>query len=98
MNPDDPGVIRGQAGAACHVVNLPIDLDVQFARIAHREARTPTRSFPMPEDAVLAWRDRFQVPTAGEFAGEDTPSAPPGWETWLEWAVDRWPTLDPSTG
>lgn len=84
--------LANAAGAPCQVVYLPVDLDVQLARIAHREATTP-RTFPMPEAHVVAWRDEFQAPDAAELAGDDSPSPPPEFETWAEWAVARWPTL-----
>ena len=37
------------AGAACQVVYLPVDKDVQLARIAHRQATVPHQTFPMSE-------------------------------------------------
>ncbi|WP_329000817.1 ATP-binding protein [Kribbella sp. NBC_00709] len=83
--------LAGQAGAPCQVVYLPVDLDVQLARIAHREATTPT--FPMPEADVAAWRTKFEEPDTAELAGADSPRPPERWTTWLAWAVDRWPTL-----
>ena len=88
--------LAAEAGAASQVVYLPVDLDVQLARIAHREATTPHETFPMPDDDVLAWRRQFQVPAPDELAGERIPQPPAEWPTWLQWAVDRWPTLDPS--
>ena len=36
------------AGAASQVVYLPVDKDVQLARIAHRQATTPHQTFPRP--------------------------------------------------
>ena len=87
--------LAGEAGLACQVVYLPVELDVQLARIAHREATTD-RTFPMPESAVVTWRTQFQVPDAAELAGQHVPCPPPGWSTWLAWAEDRWPTLDAS--
>ena len=89
--------LADEAGAPCQVVYLPVELDVQLARIAHRQATTPHETFPMPEADVVSWRNQFQAPDAAELAGEDIPSPPPGWSTWLAWAVDRWPTLDPYT-
>jgi predicted kinase len=79
-------------GAPCRVVYLPVDLDVQLARIEQRRATT-SRTFSMPEDEVVAWRGRFQVPDAAELAGEDPPPPPHGSGTWPEWAVGRWPSL-----
>ena len=40
------------AGAACQVVYLPVDKDVQLARIAHRQATAPHQTFPMSEADV----------------------------------------------
>lgn len=86
-----------EADVACRVVYLPVELDVQLARIAHRQAERPHESFPMPESDVVSWRGQFQAPDAAELAGEEIPGPPSEWSTWLAWAVDRWPTLDPST-
>jgi predicted kinase len=84
--------LADQAGVPCQVVYLPVDLDVQLARIAHREATTP-ETFPMPEADVITWRTKFQAPDPAELAGVDSPAPPDPWKTWPAWAVDRWPTL-----
>jgi predicted kinase len=89
--------LADEAGVTCQVIYLPVEQDVQLARIEHRQANTPHEPFPMPAADVVAWRNKFQAPDATELAGESIPGAPPGWSTWLEWAVDRWPTLDPYT-
>jgi predicted kinase len=86
-----------EAGVSCRVVYLPVDLDVQLARIARRQASAPRETFPMPETDVVSWRSQFQAPDAAELAGRDIPAPPRGWSTWAAWAVDRWPTLDPYT-
>jgi predicted kinase len=82
-------------GVSCRVVYLPVDLEVQLGRIAHRQATMAHETFPMPESEVVTWRTQFQAPDAAELAGADDPPPPSGWATWLEWAVDRWPTLTP---
>jgi len=82
-------------GAPCRVVYLPVDEDVQRARIAHRQATAPHTTFPMAEPDIAAWRKQFQAPDAAELRGGPTiPGPPPGWAGWPEWAVDRWPTLE----
>ncbi len=88
--------LADEAGVRCQVVYLPVGLDVQLARIEHRRASTP-ESFPMPEAEIVSWRNKFQAPDAAELAGGVIPRPPQGWSTWLAWAVDRWPTLDPYT-
>jgi predicted kinase len=70
------------AGTPCRVVYLPIDKEVQLARIAHRQARTPHRTFPMTEAEVDTWRERFQVPDAAELNGSEIAGPPAGWPGW----------------
>jgi predicted kinase len=81
------------AGASCEVVYLPVDADVQRARIAHRQATAPHTTFPMSEADVETWRKQFQAPDAAELGGGAIPGPPPGWPGWPEWAADRWPSL-----
>src|SRR6478752_6195760 len=76
------------AGAACHVVYLPVDKDVQRARIAHREATAAHTTFPMTETDMDQWREQFQVPDAAELHDTTIPDPPPGLPGWPEWAVD----------
>jgi AAA domain len=64
------------AGASCQVVYLPVDKDVQLARIAHRQATAPDHTFPMSEADVAQWREQFQVPDAAELDGGEIPSPP----------------------
>ena len=67
------------AGAACQVIYLPVDRDVQIARIAHRQATEPHQTFSMSEADVDQWREQFQVPDAAELSGGEIPGPPPGW-------------------
>ena len=80
------------AGAACQVVYLPVDKDVQLARIARRQATAPHQTFPMSEADVDQWREQFQVPDADELGGGEIPSPPAGWPGWAEWAAGHWPS------
>ena len=80
------------AGAACQLVYLPVDKDVQLARIAHRQETAPDQTFPMSEADVDAWRQQFQVPDAAELEGGEIPAPPAGWAGWPEWAADHWPS------
>jgi predicted kinase len=84
------------AGAACQVVYLPVDRDVQLARIARRQATAPHQTFPMTEADIDRWRQQFHVPDAAELAGGRIPGPPAGWPGWPEWAADRWPSLTDS--
>jgi predicted kinase len=84
------------AGAACQVVYLPVDKDIQLARIAHRQATAPHQTFPMSEADLDQWRDQFQEPDAAELDGRAIPSPPAGWPGWPQWAADHWPTCTDS--
>ena len=80
------------AGAACQVVYLPVDEDVQLARIAHRQATAPHQTFLMSKADVDQWREQFQVPDAAELGRGEIVSPPVGWPGWEEWAADHWPS------
>ena len=84
------------AGAACQVVYLPVDKDVQLARIAHRQETAPHQTFPMSEADVDAWREQFQVPDAAELDGGEIPAPPAGWPGWPQWAAGHWPSCTDS--
>ena len=79
-------------GASCRVVYLPVDKDVQFARIAHRQATAPHQTFPMSAADLDQWREQFEVPDAAELDSGEIPGPPAGWPGWLEWAADHWPS------
>ncbi|MGY1606768.1 MULTISPECIES: AAA family ATPase [unclassified Geodermatophilus] len=82
--------------AACRVVYLPVDEDVQLARIAHRQETAPQQTFPMSEADLDQWRQQFQVPDAGELEGGQIPDPPAGWPGWAAWAAHRWPSCTDS--
>jgi predicted kinase len=83
-------------GASCRVVYLPVDREVQLARIAHRQATAAHRTFAMSEADVDTWRGQFHVPDAAELDGGEVPEPPAGWPGWKEWAVGHWPSLTSS--
>jgi predicted kinase len=84
--------LAASVGASGHVVYLPVDRDVQHARIAHRQATAPHTTFPITVADLDTWRTQFQAPDAVELRGE-LPGPPPGWPGWPEWAADRWLSL-----
>jgi len=85
--------LAGSVRASCQVVYLPVDKHIQLTRIAHRQATTPHRTFPMTEADVDRWREQFQVPDAVELDGSEIPGPPAGWAGWPEWASDHWTSL-----
>ena len=83
------------AGAACQVIYLPVDKDVQLARIAHRQATAPHTTFPMTEADIANWRKQFQVPDAAELRGGASPAAT-GVAGVAGVGLDRWPSCTDS--
>ena len=81
------------AGASCQVVYLPVDRDVQLARIARGQLSAPHQTYLMTEVDIDRWREQFQAPDAAELDGNEIPGPPAGWPGWAEWAADRWPSL-----
>jgi predicted kinase len=96
---DERSALRWMAratGAGCQVVYLPIDKDVQLARIARRQEMEPAQTFLMSEAEVDRWRKQFQVPDAAELDGGEISEPPTGWSDWPEWAADHWPSCNDS--
>jgi predicted kinase len=78
--------------ATCQVVYLPVEKEVQLARIAARRETAAHETFPMTEADLDGWRPQFEVPDAAELGGGELPEPPPGWGNWGEWAADHWPS------
>jgi predicted kinase len=96
---DERSALRWMAranGAGSQVVYLPIDKDVQLARIARRQEMEPGQTFLMSEAEVDRWRKQFQVPDAAELDGGEISEPPTGWSGWTEWAADHWPSCNDS--
>ncbi len=85
--------LAASVGASCEVVYMPVDRSVQLSRVQGRQERTPEQTFPMTEAELDAWREQFEVPDAAELSGSLLPSPSAGYQTWAQWAADRWPSL-----
>lgn len=93
---DERSALRWMAasvGASCEIVYLPVERDVQWSRIQNRWKHTPELTFPMAEAELDPWREKFEVPDAGEFSGSFSPCPPAGYESWFDWARRFWPSL-----
>ena len=96
---DERSALRWMAqanGAGCQVIYLPIDKDLQLARIAQRQATEPRQTFLMSEGDVDKWRNQFEIPDAAELDGGTISEPPAGWSGWPEWAADHWPSCNDS--
>ncbi|MFI6079327.1 AAA family ATPase [Actinoplanes sp. NPDC051343] len=85
--------IAETAGAAFELRYLSLAEPERRARASLRWREGPESTFPMTDmdhDRFLAL---FQPPTADELADTPLPPAPAGFESWQQWASERWPTL-----
>lgn len=80
-------------GAQCVTVYLPVDRQIQLARIHQRWETTPDQTYPITEADIDRWREQFQEPDAAELAGASPPPRPQPWPSWWDWAAERWPSL-----
>lgn len=81
-----------EIGVRTTVVYLPIDYDEQRRRITDRYAGAPGQ-FQMSDAELRQWHGRFQTPDADELDGGPIPDVPSGYDTWRQWAAERWPSL-----
>lgn len=83
-----------QAGASTVLWYAPVTVDEQQRRNAARLATDPDATWPMSDDELQAWAERFDVPTAGELDGAEPIGSPPsGFASWPEWMAHRWPAV-----
>lgn len=63
------------------------------ARCDRRWMQAPATTFEMTSDDHDRFASLCQPPTANELSSGPIPQPPSGFETWPQWASDRWPTL-----
>jgi len=85
--------VTDSVGAGFDLQYVKIDEAQRRARAATRWQEAPESTFPMSD----ADHDRFlalcQPPSSAELIYADIPEPPSGYENWLHWASNRWPTL-----
>lgn len=86
-------VIAESVGARFDLQHVSIEEAERRARATSRWKSAPDTTFPMSEED----HDRFlalcQPPSPEELSYGPVPYPPPGFDTWLHWASDRWPSL-----
>jgi len=93
---DERSAIRWLAaaeGAQCRLVHLPVDDLTQRARIAHRRATDPDRTYPMTEAQIRHSRAHFEPVDPTELTDGPVPPPPPPHPDWHAWAAARWPSF-----
>jgi predicted kinase len=81
-----------QAGASVVMWYAAITLDEQRRRHKARLSTEPHATWPMSDEELILWSERFDVPTPGELTGTEPIDPPPmGFTSWPEWMQQRWP-------
>jgi predicted kinase len=81
-----------QVGASCQVLYLPVDRDLQLARVNCRQSAAPEQTFPITAAELDGWREMFEIPDEAELSGNVLAHPPGDWPSWPEWAAARWPS------
>jgi predicted kinase len=80
-------------GATCELVYLPLDPQEQYGRIASRLAAETEPALPIPEEELRRAAELFEAPDEHELGTSAIEPPPPGFATWDEWIVKRWPSF-----
>ncbi|SFD53091.1 Predicted kinase [Micromonospora sediminimaris] len=79
-------------GAAVDLRYFELTPAEQRRRRDQRQAAAPHTTWPMSDQELAEWADRFDIPTPGELDGSEPVDNPPtGFTTWDEWRRHRWP-------
>jgi predicted kinase len=84
--------IAGSLGVPVRILYLPIDYEEQRRRVIDR-FHAKRGQFEMSDVELEQWQGQFQAPDEEELSGGPIPVAPEGYETWRQWASERWPSL-----
>lgn len=92
---DERSALRHTAAAlGADVVMRYFELDpaTQRERIDRRWAASPDETWPISDEELNTWASVIQAPSSAELDGsEPIDDPPPGFATWDEWMVNRWP-------
>jgi predicted kinase len=85
--------IAESTGATFELRYVEIAEPERRARAARRWLEHPESTFPMTDDDHDQFLVLCQPPTADELAYAPIPVPPSGFDSWQQWASERWPTL-----
>jgi predicted kinase len=92
---DERSALRQAAadvGGRAQICYFELSRAEQRRRLDARQAEAPHTTWPMSEEELAAWADKFDVPTPGEIDSTERIDDPPvGCATWDEWRGHRWP-------
>jgi hypothetical protein len=82
-----------RSGAAFELRYVSVAEPERRMRASRRWRESPESTFPMTDGDHDRFLALFQPPTAQELAYGSLPAPPAGFESWPQWASERWPTL-----
>jgi predicted kinase len=83
----------GAAVVICYFELAPAE---QRKRLDERLAEAPHATWPISDQELADWASKIEIPTSTEIDGsEPIGDPPPGFATWREWIVHRWPPSVP---
>ena len=92
--------LAASVGASSELVYLDVDEEEQWRRVQARSLTDAAITFGMTRSDLEGWRHRFQAPDSTEVETADLDDPPSGFDSWVAWAADWWPTClgseDPS--
>ena len=81
-------------GASCRLIYLEVEESEQRLRLERRYLADPAYRAEVLPQVLSEARKYFRAPDANEL-GSPAPSPPPdGFDNWLAWMHERWPTCD----
>jgi len=95
-SPEERFAIRAVAeavGAGFDLRYVQIDEVERRARATRRWGTEPHTTFHMTDADHDLYLAQFRAPTREELSRTRLPEPPLGFESWLHWASERWPTL-----
>jgi predicted kinase len=86
-------VVAESAGGRFDLRHVSLDEAERRARAAARWETAPDTTFPMSDEDHDRWLASYHPPSQDELSHGPVPDPPTGFDTWLHWASERWPTL-----
>lgn len=87
--------IAESAGADFELGYVALDEEERRARASRRWLEEPGSTFPITDADHDQFVALFQPPTTRELTLGPLPEPPSGFDSWHQWAGQRWPTLFP---
>ena len=85
-------VLASEVGATCELVYMRVDFDELRTRLNHRNTSDSDTTFKITDAELETFRKFFVEPDTLELSGTHLDPPPPEYQTWRDWAAQRWPT------